>query len=105
MPKYDTMDIYFNDTQYLSFHIWTHSLAEFRRVNDCYAYYLPEHDRLKTRGLFGHIHLGEVTHELVAHELQHFRDDYVDTRRAKDREKIALLIGDITGNFWREYSL
>ena len=97
------MRIYFNnDAQWLEFHIWTHSLEAFRAVNKCYAYYVPEQARHKTKGCFGHIHLGEVTHELIAHELSHFQADYLRTRRISE-ERIALFVGDITGKFWKRY--
>ena len=98
------MIIYFNDNkQWLEFHIWTHSLKEFMEVNDAYAYYVNEVSRYKTKGCFGHIHLGEVTHELVAHELVHFQADYLNSRGGISEEKMAMLVGDITGKFWREY--
>ena len=78
-------------------------LRQFRRINKCYAYYIAAEVRYKTKGCFGHIRLGEVTHELVAHEMVHFQADYLNSRGGLSEERMALIVGDITGKFWKEY--
>ena len=82
--------------------------ASFRRRNKCHAYYIGASGRKQRRGLFGYIHLGEVTHELVSHELQHLIFDWVLTRKGmkftpKNEERIATMTGDIAKSFWRKY--
>jgi hypothetical protein len=59
------------------------------------------------RGLFGEIHLvkREIGAGYVAHEIQHFLYDWLLEQKVtkNTNEKLALLAGHITRDFWVQY--
>ena len=61
----------------------------------------------KKRGLFGELHLmkNRIGAGYVAHELQHFFYDWLmqQEQTSATNERLALLAGDMTREFWNEY--
>jgi hypothetical protein len=74
-----------------------------------WGYYQAESDRQNRRGKFGEIHivLGRVTVDLVAHEIDHMRWDWIFsngiTPSPRNEERLVTLLDEMTRNFWREY--
>jgi hypothetical protein len=75
--------------------------------NDYVGAYVAYPYRKQRSGLFGEIHL--VKHRIgagyVAHEIQHFLYDWLQTQKQTDKtnEKLALLAGEFTREFWMKY--
>lgn len=95
-----------NGKQHIRIYI-ANSPAYFRRTRKCHAYYLPAEARRKRKGLFGHVHFSEVTHELVAHELLHVLVDWMREMGVRfserNEERLVLVHGAMIKSFWRQY--
>ena len=54
-----------------------------------------------------HMELGNIGGGIFAHELQHFVLDYIDTYEldfaGEDNERICLLVGNMTADFWSQF--
>lgn len=103
--------VYFNSRRNWIDVFVSDSPRKFLRREKCYAYYMSAEPR-KRRGIFGYIYLRELNKrpdalELVAHELEHFKFDWVLSRRGvmniSTEEKIATFTGDVTRRFWKAY--
>lgn len=105
--------IYFNSNrQWVNVYV-ADSPHQFKRKNQCHAYYIAAETRKQRQGLFGYIYLSELNfspmaHELVAHEVQHLIFDWVLTRKGmtiseKNEERIATMTGEIARRLWRKY--
>lgn len=74
---------------------------------DYFGAYVPYPYRRARTGLFGEIHLvqKEITPGYVAHEIQHFLYDWLQTQSQTSgtNEKMATLAGEVTRKFWKEY--
>lgn len=86
------------------------SVETFVRHNGTrWGYYQPETERQNRRGKFGEIHivLGRVTADLVAHEIDHMRWDWIFSNgiipSPRNEERLVTLLDEMTRNFWREY--
>jgi len=75
-----------------------------------WAYYLGEEGRLKSKGLFGSLHIltsRGARPDTVAHELIHLLGDYLRHREATinvyNEERIAEMFDGWTRKVWREW--
>jgi len=103
--------------QSLKFVIHNVTLTTFENINDCDAWFEPneKNKNLKT-GLLGYVHLPHISrehpywHELITHEVTHLLFAIIFSQYktlkslAKDEEKIATMMGDIVGKFWKKYT-
>ena len=90
------------------------TLETFRKRNDCDAYYNSKSGRESRRGIFGYIHIPNISldlywDELIAHEIQHSMIDWVLSKAkslsylAEREEQIATMTGEISRKFKKEY--
>lgn len=80
---------------------------QFWEWSKSYGYYIPAKDRYLRVGLFGEIHLSEATLDLVAHELDHLRWDWIFSRgivpSPANEERLTRLGDELTRKFWRAW--
>jgi len=106
-----------HNTQSLKFIIHSVTLTTFENVNDCGAYFeINEKNPKQKTGLLGYVHLPHISrehpywHELLTHEVTHLifaiiASSYKTLKSLlKDEEKIATMMGDIVGKFWKKYT-
>jgi hypothetical protein len=91
------------------------TIETFRKRNDCDANYNSKSGRETRRGIFGYIHIPNISldlywDELIAHEIQHSMIDWVLSKAkslsylAEREEQIATMTGEIVRKFKKEYN-
>lgn len=90
--------VYLEDVTPTTFH---------RRGGGRWGFWLGADERKERSGLFGELHLvaERVRNDVVAHELFHVVADWLNGKAIvpQTEERAALLMDELTRNFWREY--